>query len=157
MVDAIENGMPTRPDVEKLNDALDLQVGDLVKHEQISAIIGELKSSNRYRTVVSAWREFHWRESKIQIDAEHHVGYRVLTAAQAATSAVSRMKRVTRANRKLGSRVKGIDTRNMEPAKQQMVSVVARYTDAVNDAYRLARKDIAQPQPVPATTLRLAK
>lgn len=157
MTDEFKTGRPARPDVEKLNAVIDLKIGDVVTHAQIAAIIGETKGSNRYRTVVAAWRAYHWRESKIQIEVEINVGYRALTAAQAATNGVERMGRIARANRKLGTRVIGIDTRNMEPEKKHLVSVATRFTDAVKDASRQANKDLAHPSPVTATTLQLAK
>lgn len=72
-------GIPTEPDVKKLERHFGVPQAGLIAHEDVEAIIGAARDSTRYRTIVGAWRRRLLREENIATAADPGKGIRVLT------------------------------------------------------------------------------
>ncbi len=83
------NGLPTGPDVRKLEskfDDMDALKGSTIQHEEIEAVLGIDRSQARYKTVVNVWRKKIARDSGIEIRGDLKevvgIGYRVLSDSE---------------------------------------------------------------------------
>jgi len=72
-------GIPTGPDVKKLEQKYGSPEPGIIRHEDIEAVISEQRNSARYRCVVGAWRSRLLREDNIATKAEPAIGIRILT------------------------------------------------------------------------------
>lgn len=76
-------GIPTDVDVRKLVDEFGKPaVGSEITHEQIEQVLRIERASNRYKTVVSAWRKRLIDSHGIVMGAVAGVGYRSLNEAE---------------------------------------------------------------------------
>jgi hypothetical protein len=72
-------GVPTGPDVARIEAVVDLTPGTVIAHHTIEEVIGAKYRTSRYRTVTDAWRKKALRDYNVEIGAETGVGFRVLT------------------------------------------------------------------------------
>lgn len=73
------SGTPTAPAVSKLMEAHGpLEVNAVIKHETIEAACFENRKSDRYRTVVKAWKNEVWNKTGMVIESLPRIGYQVL-------------------------------------------------------------------------------
>lgn len=81
--------MPTGVDVRKLIDTFgQLAEGFEITHEEIEAVIGVPRTSNRYRTVTYAWRNKLLRDHNRLLESVPGIGYRSLGPGERISSAV---------------------------------------------------------------------
>lgn len=85
-------GLPTGPDVKRIEDALgDIRTlrGHVIPHDAIESVIKEGRDTNRYRSVVTAWKSKVRREYGIEISGRLPevigIGHKVLTDAEQLT------------------------------------------------------------------------
>jgi hypothetical protein len=65
----VAEGVPTAPDVKRLDEALGVPIeGSVILYDRLSEIIQAPKKSNRFRTVLNAWRRKLFREHNIELD-----------------------------------------------------------------------------------------
>lgn len=91
-------GIPTEPDVKRLEKRFGAPAPGVIEHAEIEETIGQQRDSSRYRTVVAAWRRRLLREENIASAADPGVGIRILTEPE----------RVDHAQRHLGLSAKRV-------------------------------------------------
>jgi hypothetical protein len=65
----VAEGVPTAPDVKRLDEALGVpSEGTIILYTRLSEIIQSPKASNRFRTVLHAWRRKLFREHNVELD-----------------------------------------------------------------------------------------
>lgn len=75
-------GVPTDIEVKQLADKFGVpKTGQVVKYEEISAVIGCQRTDSRWQSVVTAWRKKLERESNVIMKAIENIGFEALTAS----------------------------------------------------------------------------
>lgn len=76
-------GIPTKPDVESIiKETGDLKEGQVVEYSLLSKVIGQPRHSDRWRSVIGAWKSRLFREFNVVVEAVPNVGYRVLPPSE---------------------------------------------------------------------------
>lgn len=96
-------GLPTDPEVRRLREAfpdvLALR-GTTIEHSQIEAIIGEKRTTNRYRSITTAWRRRVRKETGVEIRGDMPeivgVGFRILSDGEQVTFSIDLRQRGAR-------------------------------------------------------------
>ncbi len=90
-------GVPTEPDVKRLMEAFpSLTPGTILKHGQVSEVIGVTWRTSRYRTICSAWRHRLKREQNVVVRSLPGVGYVVRAEAERVNDAIGDGRRGVR-------------------------------------------------------------
>lgn len=98
-------GRPTGPQVRVLMERFsDRAEGDTVSFLEVSEATGEKIDSNRFRTLLVAWKKALFDEKNIFIESVRGVGVRVVPAAERTASGINKVRRGVRQIRK-GNRV----------------------------------------------------
>lgn len=96
----ILNGEPTAPKVEVLMKHFGKleRDGRVITHEEIERVVGEKRTSNRYRTIVSAWRRRLKPEQGVYLSGRDSagVGLTVLDASQMVNHGMRGIQHMTR-------------------------------------------------------------
>lgn len=72
------HGIPTEPDVAKLIEAFSVPpAGTIIKHNDIESIIGK-RTTNRYKSVTTAWRRKLYKDHNVVMGSVATVGYKSL-------------------------------------------------------------------------------
>lgn len=140
---------PTGPDVDRLA-AMAYVEGATITHDEIQEAIGERKGSQRYQTVVGAWKRRMLRERNIVLAAVPGVGYEVLRPGQRVTAgAALRAQAVRRA--RLGQRIlRGTDTARLTPEERAVWDHEAKVGAAVIAVGRTSMRQVAEAQKLAA-------
>lgn len=144
MSKAYFGGLPTQPDVNRLNEAFALKVGDEIRHEQIEAVLGVSRNSNRYRTVTNAWRN-NRRMYGLELGSVTGVGFRVLDPAERIDRGYADVRSGVRKQLRAIDRTSAVITD--DPALQKKQEVLHRYGLAVRREATEMRKQIEPPKP----------
>jgi len=82
-VTAYFNGVPTAPAVRRIMESCEgMQPGDVMNHEALEAIIGFDRTTNRYKTCVSAWIKAMEAERQLIVTCVRGEGYQVCTPGE---------------------------------------------------------------------------
>lgn len=73
-----KRGVPVDPDVEKLMRSVQIEVGVVIEYATLETILGVRRKTNRWGTVVSAWRARLERANNVVMRAVHNRGFLVL-------------------------------------------------------------------------------
>lgn len=126
-------GVPTEPDVKKLLEAWPLEQlnrdrGKVITHKEIARVIEEAVRSNRYRTVVTAWRKHLETNADVslRIVAERSVGYRVLHEHERTDHGLRDAKTATRGLKRAAVRVNMVDVTKLDDAQTKRHDHIAR-------------------------------
>lgn len=137
-------GVPTGPDVLRLIESFpDLKPGDEVTHERISSVIGQDRESNRYKSVVTAWRKKMFRDHNIDMEAVQNVGFRVLNSIERVSAGVKGVGKNVRGLVRSESRIRSAPAEQLSQQQQGVREHVLRHTGALVDSARRASKEIA--------------
>ena len=126
MIEQIENGMPTGHQVRRLMENINLAPDTVITHEQIARVAQVEPGSNRYKTIVTAFRRLAFREHGLQIASERGVGYRVLTASGAVSVAVNDFGRAAKKISRTAVHVAAIDSRQLPNEEKPRLDHVRR-------------------------------
>ena len=139
-------GIPTAPDVQRIMERTgDLQTGDCVTYEQIEQAINEKKSSNRFRSVVTSWKNKMFRENNQVLEAVANVGYKVLDGSERVDFSGRKVKQGFRRIRK--GAVVARQTR-----REGLTACQAKALDhigSIDATIRLAERTKAKPLEIP--------
>ena len=81
MAEVFNGGVPTAPAVQKLKDRFGApEPGKVMKYAEIADTIEERRESNRFRSVVEAWRKALEHENGILLRCVPNTGYEALDA-----------------------------------------------------------------------------
>ena len=76
------DGKPTRPDVDLLLKTFSFNEHDIIRHEQIEAVIEHDWRSNRYRTIMKALTKRIKADRNQTLEALSSVGFKVLSQGE---------------------------------------------------------------------------
>jgi hypothetical protein len=135
-------GMPTGPDVRKLCDAFaDLKVGATILYSDVSAVIGVPYPSNRWNSVVDAWRK-HLLGQETNLDLARIAGTHllVLSAPQRVDKGSENVRRRVRAIRRDANRVANVPTAELDDISKRRRDHVLQRAAILLDADRDGKK-----------------
>jgi hypothetical protein len=134
-------GVPTEPDVRRLDEAFPaLEIGDVIQHEAIEAVLGIGRKTFRYKTVVNAWRRRMEAERNIVLGAVIGEGYRVLTDAERVECGGGKLRSAGRATTRAATLVTGADRAKLPPELQAKADHVSAAAASILGALRLQAK-----------------
>lgn len=138
-------GMPTQIDVDKLREAFPaIEEGDEVRHEDIEAVLGLERGSNRYKTVVEAWRKRLLNDG-IDLGAVAGIGLKSLNATERIEKSVDGFQSGTR--KQLRSIKRSQLVRTDDPILTAKQDTLRRWGVMVADNHNKMIKEIEPPKP----------
>ena len=152
------NGIPTSLDVEKLRDAFGVPVpGTVLTHEQIEAVLGQERTSCRYKTVLNSWRKKLERESNILFRALHGAGIEVLDSHGRVDVAGRTYKHGLRRIAKSADIAMRTDQTDLTPEEARVCEHLARTGSSLRLAAITAAKSFRSYQTKPDSSLKGAR
>lgn len=150
-------GVPTAREVDLLMNAVVAEPGTSVAYGELSELCGEPVGTNRFKTIVSAWRRRVFRESGMLTKAEGGVVY-FLTADAAQAEEIKHVNRIGRATGRHVRHVAAIRSEDLTTDERRAKHLLmVREGAALLEAVRSSARKIAEPSPKNAAALRLAK
>lgn len=115
--------LPRAPDVKALRERFpeeDMVAGQLITYAEISSVIEEPVNSQRFRNVVSLWKQVVQENSDVELEAEVNSGYRVLDEIGKVTKVEKKRKRVLNQGNKMIRALRNTDRSKLpEQARQE--------------------------------------
>ncbi len=149
MSKAYFGGMPTDLDVRKLIETFpELVEGACVTHDEIEAVIGVDRHSNRYRAITIAWRSKLLRDENMEIGAVNGVGFEVRTPEGRMSSSIKGFQSGTK--KQLRSVKRALLVRTDDPLLRQKQDLMQRFGAAIASQSGSLMKDIETPKAVEA-------
>lgn len=142
-------GLPTRLDVDRLCDRIAAEPGDVATYEDVEALLGLSRDTNRFRTITAAWRRKLERERGVQTECEGG-SFRFLTPDEAFDSSVRRVRLLGRAAGRLHRRVETIEPAALTGDRAKKRDLWLRETRALAEAAAKALAVVAPPKPIPS-------
>lgn len=117
-------GISTEPDVRKLRESFGDLVnrrGDLIRHEEIEAILGLDRKANRYKTVVNKWRKEVEVLHGVVVDGRGEAigkGYMILLDSEQLKFGVKQRESARRRVKRWHRSVSHVNEANLTPAEK---------------------------------------
>lgn len=141
-------GVPTEPDVKALMQHYEnVREGDIITHEDVSEILGQPVNSNRYLTVVGAFRRRLDRERNILLVAVPKVGYRVADPDLRVNVAGGKHKSGLRAIRRGGEIASRTERKRLSPEAARAADHLSKTASAILLAAATAAKELRYQDP----------
>jgi hypothetical protein len=142
-------GIPTAPDVDKINIAWpELNEGDEITKQEISAVIGVAEESHRFHTVVNSWRRQVYRDRNIFIGAIRGAGFRVLTRRERCEAGGHKLKVGLRSTKRGGGLVASTDKTGLPEDVVRAADHVVRLSGMITTLAAAEAKRLRYPDPV---------
>lgn len=139
-------GIPTDGDVRNLVEHLGTpRAGDEFTHEQVEAVIGATRDTNRYRSVTLAWRKRLMRDHNLDVAALSGVGFRCLTDSERVAAGVTGVQSGLR--KQLHSVVRADRVQTDDESLRAKQDVLRRYGIALRAEATKAMRLIEPPKP----------
>jgi hypothetical protein len=125
----IVKALPVDIDVEKLCnafpfDALPGMVGKVIPHAQIESVIGQLRTSSRYKQIVWKWRERIEEQTGIWLDGKDGEavgeGFKVLADKPLLTFAERKRGHVAKASARVARRAANVRSSALTPHERRV-------------------------------------
>lgn len=139
-------GVPTDPDVKLLTDAFPKIPTEVIPYGAIEEIIGVSKDTNRFKSVLEAWKNKIERETNEILITIRGEGVKLATPKE----------RVTYCGKKINSGVKFVargakvaaftDTRGLSDEDKKICDHFSRAASAVSMAIRVSPKELRPPE-----------
>lgn len=140
----------TAPDVDILAELLDYTEGRIITHAEIAALIGAQYDTQRYWTVVTAWKRRMLNDHNIVVANIPKTGYQVLKPGQRVTAGANLRHQAVRRAR-LGQRIiRGTDTARLTAEQRAAWDHEARIGAAVIAIGRTTIRQITEAQKLTA-------
>lgn len=139
-------GVPTAPDVTLLLEAIppdSMEPGSVYTHADLASVFTVSPKSNRYRSVVAAWRNKILQDHNIDITAEIGVGYRVLKDDERITHGVRDAKGARKKLTRAAHRIDRADRSLLTDAQRKQADHAVRLFGAQALALRGAEKEVS--------------
>lgn len=139
---SIATGVSTEPDVQKLDEHFGkLEPGRIITKQEVADIIRDQVDSNRFKTVVDAWRRKLLR-GLVTLGPERGVGWKVLndneTGSLRSGQYSSHIKCAFRSVRRMDH----VDVKKCDPETRRQVEAARSTKAAVQLAYATAAKQL---------------
>jgi hypothetical protein len=126
------SGVPTEPDVKKLFESFgEPAVGAKVTYDEISKAIREEVGSNRFRSVVEAWRKTLYRNHNIVLRAVPGVGFEVMDPTSRILYCGARVKSHLRGVNRVSNVAERTDAANLTPELSKVRDHLVRVSTAI--------------------------
>lgn len=135
-------GEPIKPNVDLLIEGLKLQIGDVVRHDDIADVSGVEYKSSRYRSVVDAWRKRLLREMNLDLQAVAGYGYRVLDDNERVRAGIKDFSQSVRRMGRSVDRMQRADAAKLDDNHRRQQDHAVRLTQAIVQSGRKAAKEI---------------
>lgn len=137
-------GLPTEPDVKRLIEAFETPAeGRIIAHGEIGAIIGHDHRSNRYRSVVGAWRQQLLKLHNIELEAVPGVGYKALAPHERMTASIRGYGRGVRKIGRSVTSIRRVPVERLDADRKRVAEHATRHMEATLTQARADSKSIA--------------
>lgn len=149
-------GLPTGPDVRKLEAKFpDLEAlrGKIITHEEVEQLLGEPRTSNRYKTVTGAWRRKVEKSTGIVIDGRGEaqgVGFRVLLHGDQVEFGVNQRRAGARRIRRAYQAVASTNEEKLTAEQKRLRDHEIFAAAKINAVMMATRKKLGEPPTGPA-------
>lgn len=143
-------GLPTGPDVKKLEEAFGTPEPGLIKHEEIEAVIGERRGTSRYRTVVNAWRKQLFNTSNVEARAEPGLGILFMTAKERSENGVRGIRHAARHVVRVVNRVRAVPVDELDEVTRRKHDHLLRQGALLGEAAVKTTTDLRKALKAPA-------
>ncbi|MBX3703979.1 MAG: hypothetical protein KF822_09415 [Steroidobacteraceae bacterium] len=141
-------GIPADIDVRKLEERFgDPQEGQEFGHDEVEAVLGLERGSNRYRTVTDAWRRRLLNQRNIEVGAVPGVGFRCLTPAERVDGSLKGFRTGTR--QQLRSVRRAAVVRTEDEGLRHKQDLLRRYGAAISAEASNMMQEIEPPKAQP--------
>ena len=139
-------GVPTAPQVRRLMEKFkDVQAGDAIKLDDISEVIGEPVRSNRFRTIVDAFRRALARDRNFVTERIAGMGtIRILLDSERTGFGARGIRQGSRKVHRSVGVIVATPTEKLTDAERETNFHVRRLGEAIVTTTRSAMKEIAQ-------------
>ncbi|MFM7007999.1 MAG: hypothetical protein ACKO0Z_01485 [Betaproteobacteria bacterium] len=137
------SGNEIKPDVDKLMEHFDLHPGDVILHQDIAHVANARYQSNRYRSIIVAWRRRLLREKNIDIAPKIGHGYFVLSDNERVSYGVTDFEHSVRKMGKSADRVSRADAAKMDDTHRRQRDHSVRLMSELMQAARNTKKQIS--------------
>lgn len=153
-IEAIDNGMPTGPDVDLLIERFGIpKPGDRIYYEDVAAATKIIQESPRWWTVMNAWRERLRKEHNIFMDCIPKRAFRVVTEDEkVALLAERHFRKAWRQGRKMVDRIMRADRSQLSDENKRLGDVRMLQGNTIVAAYRTASKQLPKAQALGITS-----
>lgn len=103
-------GVPTGPDVEKLNEAFGVPGPGVIPYADVETVLGFTRGESRWDSVTDAWRKALRDKHNLEVRAVLNVGFKVLTEVERIEDARGALRQTTRRAREANRRAVSIDS-----------------------------------------------
>lgn len=117
-------GIPTEPDVKKIRETYpeeDLEIGEIVKYEEIEKLINVNRKSHRFKGVTNHWRKAVFDEKNILIAAERGIGFKKLSEGEKVGQTSLHLRKAGRAVNRSYVIIGKIDTRQLSEEQRRQL------------------------------------
>lgn len=145
------SGVPTEPDVRKLMEAFpDLHDGDKVSYKQAARLIGidNYRTSMRFRTVTTAWRNRMFKQHNLLLVADPNEGWHVAEPYERVQYSGSKFRSGMRFTRRAGNLAARTDVTELDPEQQRARDHIVSVAGSVAAVAATAAKRLRYPDPV---------
>lgn len=125
-------GTPTDLEVKRIRDQWpdsQLKEGQVITYDEMAAVIGSPKNSNRFRTVTARWKKMveHDSQMEILIGVQYGVGFTVLNDSQKLGVSVAKIKTAVKAVRRSFLVAGHVDAKKLtDDEKQRLYALQGR-------------------------------
>ena len=141
-------GIPTAPDVQKIVENIEVEVGQVIPYTMLEQILHESRDTSRFKTVVHSWRNRMFRELNVIMDAVPNVGLKVLDNHERVNYSSRKIKHGFRRIRK-GSIIAAKTSRaGLKPDEVKSLDHIGSIDAAIRLATANAAKQLEMPDPV---------
>lgn len=139
-------GIPTGPDVDNIIAKYPIQVmvpGFVIPYDDITKVIGQIKGSSRYASIVGAWRKRLYEQYNVFIGVSRGAGFQVLDGSGRVETASTRVKHSVKRVVKAGRLARTTDVINLTPAEQRMKTHLENLAGSIETLAATARKKLS--------------
>lgn len=135
-------GDSIKPCVERLMEQIKPQPGDVYQHPDIAHIAECDYPSNRYASVISAWRKRLLREINIDVEVIVGIGYRVLEENERVSVGIKDFSQAVRQVGRSAERIARADTKKLDDMRRRQQDHAVRLTREIAESGRKASRQI---------------
>lgn len=150
MIQSISNGRTTRIPAQKIIDkVLETPEGQTITHDVIEQLVGESRSTHRYRTIIHAAKRKLLTLHNLALEAEPGIGYLRVNGAGQIRLGVTQTRRAVRSIGRAYQVVVGVhDDRLPDPKDRAARDHFAQNIEAIHASSRNKMREISLGVPV---------
>jgi len=143
------NGAPTAPAVANIMEAFpDIQPDQVITHEELEAVIGFPRRSNRYITVVAAWKAALFADGNVLIASVPGVGYRRIDGTERVGYSGRKLKTGIRRIKHAGNVALSTSSEGLDSAGIRQRDHVARVCSIIAHTHAMEQRALRSGNPI---------